>query len=66
MKHVNRVEEAVNAATVPSGSRIYSSGNAATPQVLLKQLATDGSIRDVELFGVLFLGDTETLFPRDL
>ncbi len=62
MKHVNRVEEAVNTRTVPPGSRIYSSGNAATPQKLLKQLATDESIRDVELFGVLFLGDTEGLF----
>src|SRR5512136_1170646 len=62
MKHVSRVEEAVNGAAIPSGSRIYSSGNAATPQVLLKQLATDESIRDVELFGVLFLGDVEKLF----
>ncbi len=48
MKHVSRIEEAVNAATIPSGSRIYCSGNAATPQRLLKQLATDESIRDIE------------------
>jgi len=62
MKHVKKVEEAVNAITVKPGSRIYCSGNAATPQVLLKQLATDESIQNVELFGVLFLGDIEALF----
>ena len=65
MKHVSRVEEAVNATTIPPGSRIYCSGNAATPQVVLKQLATDESIQNVELFGVLFLGDIERLFCQE-
>ena len=65
MKHVNRVEEAVNASTIPSGSRLYCSGNAATPQALLKQLATDGSILDIELLGVLLLGDIEALFCQE-
>ena len=47
MRIVNRPEEAVNAATIPPGSRIYSSGNAATPQVLLKQIVEDKHIEDV-------------------
>jgi hypothetical protein len=62
MKHVSRVEEAVNASTIPSGSRLYCSGNAATPQALLKQIAADESIRGIELLGVLLLGDIEALF----
>ncbi|MDY6952343.1 MAG: hypothetical protein SWE60_12585, partial [Thermodesulfobacteriota bacterium] len=62
MKHIANVEEAVNSANIPSGSRIYSAGNASTPQVLLKQLASDTAIRDVELLGVLLLGDIEALF----
>ena len=65
MKHVSRVEEAINASTIPSGSRLYCSGNAATPQALLKQLAADGSIRDIELLGVLLLGDIEALFCQE-
>ena len=64
MKVVTRVEEAVNASNIPAGSRIYSSGNAATPQVLLRQLAREGSIKDVELLGVLFMGDIEPLFKK--
>jgi len=63
MKHVSRVEETVNATTIPSGSRIYCSGNAATPQVPLRQLTTDESIRNVELFGVFFLGNIECCSP---
>ncbi len=43
---------------------MYASGNAATPQVLLKQLAVDETIRDVELMGVLFLGDVANLFSQ--
>ena len=65
MKKITRVEEAVNAANIPPGSRIYSSGNAATPQVLLKQLSEDDAIRNVELLGVLLLGDIDALFCRE-
>ncbi len=64
MKIVSKVEEAVNASVIPPGSRIYASGNAATPQVLLRQLAQDGSIKDVELLGVLLMGDIEALFSE--
>ncbi len=57
MKLVGSVEEAVNSTVIKPGSVIYASGNAATPQVLLGQLAADLSIRDVDLFSVLLLGD---------
>ncbi|MFH1725797.1 MAG: acetyl-CoA hydrolase/transferase C-terminal domain-containing protein [Elusimicrobiota bacterium] len=61
MAIVTTAEKAVNSTVIPPGSRIYSSGNAATPQVLLNQLAADGSIRDVDLYGVLFLGKDEIM-----
>ena len=62
MKIVQHVEEAVNSADIPPGSRIYVSGNASTPQILLRQLAEDTTIKDVELLGILLMGDIETLF----
>lgn len=58
-------EEAVNSANIPAGSLIYCAGNAATPQLLLKQLSTDNSIRNVELLGVLLLGDIDELFSDE-
>jgi acyl-CoA hydrolase len=64
MKIVKRVEEIVNNRMLPPGSRIYASGNAATPQVLFRQLATDTGIRDVEMMGVLFLGEVAELFSE--
>lgn len=65
MKIVQRVEDIVNNRLLPAGSRIYASGNAATPQVLFRQLAADTAIRDVELLGVLFLGDVADLFSKE-
>ena len=65
MKLITNVEEAVNSINIPAGSRIYSGGNAATPQVLLRQLASDTTIRDVELLGVLLLGDIGHLFSPE-
>lgn len=64
MQIVSTIEEAVNASIIPPGSRIYASGNAATPQVLLRQLTEDASIRDVELMGVLLMGDIDALFSE--
>ena len=34
---------------IPRGSVLYTAGNASTPQLLLKQLARDKSIRSIEL-----------------
>ena len=63
MKKV-KVEEAVNPKTIRPGNRIYCSGNAATPQVLLKQLWEDTNIRDVEMLSALLLGDISPLFEE--
>jgi len=65
MKFVKKVEDLVNHQLLPPGSRIYASGNAATPQVMLRQLAADTAVRDIELMGVLFLGDLNGLFSED-
>ena len=65
MKKFKNPGDIVNPHFLPPGSRIYCSGNAATPKVLLNQLAGDTSIRDVELLSVLLLGDIEDLFSEE-
>ena len=60
----SNVEEVVNAGILHPGRRIYVSGNAATPQVLLGQMVADTEIRDVEMIGVLLLGDIQELFSE--
>ena len=66
MKIVQRVEEAINPSTIRPGSMMYCGGNAATPQVLLRQMVADKNIRDVELLSLLLLGDIEELFSREV
>ena len=63
MEVYNDPAAAINASTLCPGRRIYASGNAATPQTLLKQIAMDETIDHVELMGVLFLGDVHQLPP---
>lgn len=65
MKIINNVSEAVNSSLIKPGSVIYTGGNAATPQTLLKQLVNDKSIRDVELISILLLGNIEDLFSKE-
>ncbi len=65
MRIVQAAEDVINSSTIPAGSRIYASGNAATPKVLLQQLVKDTSIRDVDLLSVLLLGDLEELFSKE-
>ena len=62
MKTINHVSEAVNSTVIKPGSVIYTGGNAATPQILLKQIIKDSTIIDVELISALLLGDVEELF----
>ncbi len=62
MKKVKAPEDIVNADFIKPGSRIYASGNAATPLRLLEVLAADESIVAVELIGVLLLGAVDRLF----
>lgn len=64
MKIVRKVEDIINSTYIKPGSIIYTAGNAAVPQVLLKQLARDPYIYDVDLLSVLLLGDVEELFSE--
>jgi len=64
MKKVRSPEEVVNSKIIKPGSRIYASGDAGTPQRLLAVLATDENIQEVELTGVLLLGDIDALFSE--
>jgi len=65
MKKVSNPEEVINSSIIKPGTRIYCSGNAATPQVLLRHLWQDTSIRDVEMLSVLLLGDIDGLFSEE-
>jgi len=65
MKIVSRVEDAINSTNIPEGSIIYTSGNAATPQVLLRHIAEDRSIKNVAMLSVLILGDIGKLFSSE-
>ncbi len=65
MNIVKHVDELVNSAVIKPGSIIYIAGNAATPQVLLRQLSKDESIHDIQTLSVLLLGDIEGLFSKE-
>ncbi|MCF8367069.1 MAG: hypothetical protein K9H16_14865 [Bacteroidales bacterium] len=66
MKVVQRIEDAVNATTIQKGSIIYTAGNAATPQVILRQLADDETITDIQVLSVLLLGNIGKLFAPEV
>jgi len=66
MKIAKQVERVINSHHIKPGSIIYIAGNAATPQVLLKQLARDTGITDVETLSVLLLGDIAELFDEEV
>ena len=62
MKIVKRAEDIINATYIKPGSVIYTAGNAAVPQELLRRLAKDPYIYNVELLSILLLGDVGDLF----
>ncbi len=64
MKVINNLSEVINSSLLKPGTVIYTGGNAATPQTLLKQLIKDTSIKDVELISILLLGEIEELFSE--
>lgn len=66
MKVVQRVEDAINSLNISKGSVIYTAGNAATPQVLLRQIADDPYIYDVQMLSVLLLGNVGKLFDPEV
>jgi len=57
MRIVSSPDEVINATVIKPGSIIYTSGNAAPPQELLVQLAEDLSIKDIDMYSILLLGD---------
>jgi len=66
MKNIKHPEEAINSSVLKPGSVIYTSGNAATPQMLLEQMIHDTSIEHVALYSVLMLGDRlKNLFTEE-
>jgi len=66
MIKIKHADEAINPKVIKPGSTIYTSGNAATPQELLLQLAIDLSIEHVALYSVLLLGDRlKPLFTKE-
>ena len=64
MKIIKNAKDVINSTYIKPGSVIYTAGNAAVPQTLLKQLARDPYIYNVELLSVLLLGDVEELFTE--
>jgi 4-hydroxybutyrate CoA-transferase len=65
MRIATKVEEIINSSTLPPGSIVYVGGNAATPQVLLRQVAADHSITGIEMLSVLLLGEIGELFTEE-
>lgn len=64
MKIFNNVEEVINSDVLSPGTRVYSAGNSCTPQLLLKQIIDDESIRDIDILSLLLLGDTGEIFSE--
>ena len=62
MKIVRKAADVINSTYVKPGSVIYTAGNAAVPQILLRSLAKDPNIYNIELLSVLLLGDVSDLF----
>ena len=66
MQRVSSADEVINSTVIKPGSVVYVSGNAAPPQEMLSQLADDLSIKDVDMYSILLLGDRlEKLFSRE-
>jgi len=66
MKKIKNASDVINATYIKPGSMIYTAGNAATPQVLLRQIAKDPYIYNVDLLSVLLLGDIAELFTPEV
>ncbi len=65
MKVVQCVEDVINPLILKPDSLIYCSGNASTPQVFLRHMACDKSIRDVEMLSILVLGNVADVFSDE-
>lgn len=65
MKKIKHPADIINSATLKPGSVVYTAGNAATPQALLKQIVADTTIADIQMLSVLLLGDIKELFSEE-
>jgi len=66
MKVVKEISEIINSHYIKPKSVIYCAGNAATPQVILQQMAKDLSIKHVAIYSVLPLGESiRPLFSKE-
>jgi len=65
MIKIKAVEEIIHSGIITENSIVYTSGNAATPETLLKQLAKDTNIKNIELLSLLLLGDISELFSKE-
>ncbi|HHH55354.1 MAG TPA: acetyl-CoA hydrolase/transferase family protein [Bacteroidetes bacterium] len=66
MQKIYNVEDIINSKVLSPGKMIYCGGNAATPQILLKQIIKDDKIRDIELLSLLLLGDIKDIFSKEV
>ncbi len=66
MKIIQSVSEAVNEHIIKPGTVVYTGGNAATPQVLLRELINNPKITGIELISLLLLGDVSELFTKEV
>jgi len=64
VKIIQNPEQVINSSVISPGKRIYCSGNSATPQVLLKYMSENTSIKNVEMLSVLLLGEIDELFSE--
>jgi 4-hydroxybutyrate CoA-transferase len=64
MKIINRVEEVINTKFIRPDDRVYSSGNASTPQKLIKQMAADTTLKDFDYYSLFIMGDIEEIFSE--
>jgi acyl-CoA hydrolase len=65
MRKITKASDIINSTYIKPGSLIYVGGNAAVPQELIRQLARDPYIYNIDLLSILMLGDVEELFTQE-
>lgn len=65
MKKIDNVEDVIHNGNFKPGSVVYTGGNAATPQFILKAIAANKDITGIEMLSILLLGDVPELFSEE-
>jgi len=65
MRKITKASDIINSTYIKPGNLIYVGGNAAVPQELIRQLARDPYIYNIDLLSILMLGDVEELFTQE-